>query len=149
MSDNDYRTVAEQVIEETSYLGLATTDGSEPWLAPIEYFTDEAFNFYFFSTTHSRHAEHIEANDTVAVALWTQDQPEEYTPDLTTTLNGIQILGSASKLSEDEYPPIVEGAAEETAIPMPPYAPFRIEPQRVYVPVVEDGINKRVEVDLS
>lgn len=148
MRDNNYQEVVEQVIEDTSYLALATTDGSEPWLAPIEYFRGDTENFYFFSTTDSRHATHIEANETVAVALWSQEQPE-YEPGMEATLNGVQIRATAKQLYEEEYPPVVEAAIDELDTPMPPYAPFEIEPQRMYVPILEDGINKRVEVDLE
>lgn len=149
MGDNDYQSVVESVIEETPYLALSTTDGSEPWVAPIEYFRDGAGTFYFFSTTDSRHAQHIETNGTVAVALWgEQDQPD-YSPDLDATLHGIQIRGEAARLSEEEYPDIVEGAVEQLGAPMPPYAAYKIEPKRVYVPVIEDGINKRVEVEMG
>lgn len=149
MVENDYQDLVEEVIEENQYLALSTTDGTDPWVAPIEYFRDEAGNFYFFSTTDSRHAQHIEANDTVAVAVWGQDQPD-YSSDLTTTLNGVQIRGEASRLSEAEYPEIVEAALEALGGTMPPsYAAFKIEPQRVYAPVVEDGVNKRVEVDMG
>lgn len=147
MSVNNYQEVVEQVIDNNPYLALSTTDGTEPWVAPIEYFRDEAGNFYFFSTTDSRHAEHIEVNDTVSVALWGQDQPE-YTPELSTTLNGVQIRGKATRLAEEDYTPTVEAAIDELEAPMPPYAPFKIEPQQVYVPILEDGVNKRVEVDM-
>lgn len=148
MADNDYQELIEAVIEDNDYLALSTTDGTEPWVAPIEYFRDEAGNFYFFSTTDSRHAEHIEANETVAVAVWEDDQPE-YSPDMTTSLKGVQIRGAAARLSEDEYPEIVEAAIEDLDAPMPPYAAFTIEPRRVYAPIIEDGVNKRVEVDMS
>lgn len=149
MVDDNYQEVVESVIEETPYLALSTADGSKPWVAPIEYFRDEAGDFYFFSTTDSRHAQHIEANGTVAAALWgEQDQPE-YSPDLDATLNGIQFRGEATRLTEAEYPEIVEGAVEQLGAPMPPYAVYKIEPTRVYVPVIEDGINKRVEVEMG
>ncbi len=149
MVENNYRELVERVIEENRYLALSTTDGETPWVAPVEYFRDDAGNFYFFSTTSSRHAQHIETHETVAVALWGEDQPEPYTPDMDATLNGVQIRGKARRLSEDEYPPIVEAAAEDMEPVMPPYAAFRVEPQRVYAPIVEDGINKRVEVEMD
>lgn len=149
MAETNYQEQVEQVIQENPYLALSTTDGTAPWVAPIEYFRDEVGNFYFFSTTDSRHAQHIKTNETVAVALWgNQDQPE-YSPDLNATLNGVQIRGKATRLTEAEYPEIVQGAVEELGAPMPPYAAFKIEPQRVYLPVIEDGINKRVEVDMG
>lgn len=149
MGEDDYHEIIESVIENSEALALSTTDGSEPWVAPVEYFRDESGNFYFFSTTDSRHARHIEANDTVAAAIWNDGDQPEYAPDLDITLEGVQIRGKATQLSEDEFPPMAAGAAEELDIPMPPYTAFQIEPERVYAPIIEDGINKRVEVDMS
>ncbi len=31
-------------------------------------------------------------------------------------------------------------------LPMPPYAVFKVEPVRWYVPKIENGVNKRMEV---
>lgn len=149
MSVTDYREMVEGVIEENRYLALSTTGGEEPWVAPIEYMRDEAGNLYFFSPTNSRHARHIEDNETVAVAIWSTDQPEEYSPDITTHLEGVQIRAEARRLSEDEYPEVVVAAIEALEPPMPPYAPFIIEPRRAYAPVVDDGVNKRVEVEMD
>lgn len=149
MSTGDYRTRVEEVIETSDYLALGTSAGGEPWIAPIEYFRDAEGNFCFFSTTDSRHARHIEQNDTVAVAIWSEDQPEEYSPDLDAFLNGVQIRGTAYRVPEDEYSETLATVAEMFEAPMPPYAAYVVEPQRVYAPVIEDGINKRVEIDMS
>jgi len=148
MVANDYRGMVEAVIEENRYLALSTTDGTEPWIATIEYIYDGAGTFYFFSTTESRHVQHIEANGTVAVAIWSADQPE-YAPDVSTNLNGVQIRGEAARLPEDEYPNAVTAAIEALDPPMPPYAAFEIESRRVYAPIIDDGVNKRVEVELN
>lgn len=147
MAETDYQELAEEVIEQNRYLTLATTDETEPWVAPLEYIRDNDGNFYFFSTESSRHALHIERNETVAVAIFDAEQPE-YSPDTSTSLNGVQIRGRAKRLSEDEHPDAVVSAIEALEPPMPPYAAFKVEPLRVYVPVIEDGVNKRAEVDL-
>jgi nitroimidazol reductase NimA-like FMN-containing flavoprotein (pyridoxamine 5'-phosphate oxidase superfamily) len=148
MVENDYQDMVEEVIEENRYLALSTSDGTEPWVAPIEYIRDDAGDFYFFSTTDSRHAQHIETNETVAVAIWSTDQPE-YSPEVSTNLNGVQIRGEANRLSGDEYPETVTAAIEALEPPMPPYAAFKIEPRRVYAPIIDDGVNKRVEVEMD
>lgn len=146
MSDPDYQALAEAVIEENRYLALATTDGTEPWVATIEYVYD-AGTFYFFSTVSSRHARHIEQNEMVAVAIWSRDQPE-YSPTGSRTLNGVQFSGDALRIAETDYPAPVGAAIEALEPPMPPYAAFALEPHRVYVPVIEEGLNRRVEVEL-
>lgn len=148
MPSDEYQDLAEEVIEENRYLALASTDGEAPWIAPIEYIYDESGDFFFFSTIDSRHAKHIETNDTVAVAIWGSNQPE-YDSELSTSLNGVQIRAKAGKVPEDEYPESVVAGIEAFELPMPPYAVFRLTPQRVYVPVIEDGVNKRVEVEMD
>lgn len=148
MSGTDYRDLVEGVIEDNSYLTLATTDGDEPWAAPVEYIRDESGTFYFFSPAGTRHARHIQENETVGVAIFGPEQPE-YTPDISESLNGVQIRGRARMLEEDEYPDPVAGAIEALDPPMPPYEAFAIEPLRAYAPVIEDGVNKRVEVELE
>lgn len=148
MGETDYREMVEAVIDDTRYLALSTTDGDEPWVATVEYIWDGEGAFYFFSTTDSRHARHIEENETVAVALWGSDQPE-YTPEISTHLNGVQMRATSRRLTGDEYPEVVEGAIEALDPPMPPYAAFEIVPELVYAPVIDDGVNKRVEVDLG
>lgn len=145
---NDYQEMVEEVIEEAQYLALSTTDGTDPWVSTIEYLRDETGTFYFFSTTDSRHAQHIEDNETVAVAIWSAEQPD-YAPDVSTNLNGVQIRGVAQRLPEDEFPDAVVAAIEALDPPMPPYAAFEIEPQEVYAPIIDDGVNKRVEVELD
>lgn len=147
MVDNNYQEMAEEVIGENRYLALSTTDGTEPWVATVEYIRDETGSFYFFSTTDSRHAQQIEQNPTVAVAIWSADQPE-YSPDTSTHLNGVQIRGEAHRFSENEYPDAVIAAIDALEPPMPPYAAFEIEPDKGYAPIIEDGVNKRVQVDM-
>lgn len=76
MSTETDRALAEEVMGGNRYLTLATSDGGAPWIAPVEYLRDEAGNFYFFSTEASRHAQHIERNAAVAVAIFGPAQPE-------------------------------------------------------------------------
>lgn len=148
MADTGYGEMVQEVIEENGYLALSTTDGTDPWVATIEYIYDDSGTFYFFSTTDSRHAQHIENNETVGVAIWSAEQPE-YSPDVSTSLNGVQIRGEAHRLAEDEYPQAVVAAIEALDPPMPPYAAFEIVTHHAYAPVIEDGVNKRVEVDIG
>lgn len=147
MGDTNYQAMVEQVIENNRYLALSTTDGTAPWVSTIEYIHADGA-FYFFSTTDSRHAQHIEGNETVAVAIWDTEQPE-YDPDVSTHLKGVQMRAEAHRLDEDEYPEAVVAAIEALEPPMPPYAAFEVDPKRIYAPVIDDGVNKRVEVDMG
>lgn len=145
--DNDHRALVDEVVEENRYMALSTTDGSEPWVAPVEYLFDDG-TFYFFSTTDARHAEHIDRHEFVAAAIYGPDQPE-YAPDLTATLNGVQFRGSAWRMTRGGYPDAVVAAIDALDPPMPPYEAFAVEPDAVYVPLIEDGVNTRVEVDMD
>lgn len=136
-----------EIINENRYLTLATTDGTRPWIAPLEYMVDEDLNFVFFSTTDSLHVRHIENNAEVSVAIFDRAQPE-YTPDVSTTLRGVQMKASARRLSEDEYPDAVKEAIAVLQLPMPPYGVFIIEPSAFFIPKIVDGINERVEIPM-
>lgn len=136
-----------EVITDNRYLTLATTDGEEPWVAPIEYLHDEQFTFYFFSTDDSRHSRHIEQNPTVAIAIFDTTQPE-YSADLSVSLRGVQIRAAARRLSSEEYPEAVSAAIDALELPMPPYSVYQIVPSAVYVPKVRNGVNVRVEVQM-
>ncbi|MBD3646805.1 MAG: pyridoxamine 5'-phosphate oxidase family protein, partial [Pseudomonadales bacterium] len=75
MTDGDLDFVR-ALIERNRYLTLSTTDGDEPWIAPLEYICDENMNLYFFSPETSAHAKHIERNSSLAVAIFDAEQPE-------------------------------------------------------------------------
>lgn len=149
MSTSTDQELVHEVITGNAYLTLATTDGEEPWAAPIEYMHDDDLNIYFLSTDSSRHSRHIAANPVVAVAIFDSEQPGEYSADVSMTLRGVQIRGSAKRLSPDEYPEIVAGAIDALQPPMPPYHAYMIEPSTFYVPKVSDGVNERVEVPMA
>lgn len=144
MTEDRARELVHSVVERQRYLALSTTDGRRPWVAVLEYLRDEEGNLYFFSPEDSVHARHIEGNPAVAVAIFGSEQPD-YAADATATLDGVQIEGTARKLSESEYPDAVVAGIEALHPPMPPYAVYRIEPRRVFVPRIEDGVNVRVE----
>ena len=145
MEEGPDRSFVEDVLSRNRYLVLSTTDGSSPWIAPLEYMMGENLTLFFLSTNDSRHVRDIEKNEVVSVAIFDQDQPE-YSPSLTARLNGVQIDAVASRVPPEEYSDAIEGAIDALKPPMPPYAVFRIEPRRFYIPEIEDGINVRVEV---
>ncbi|MEX1038660.1 MAG: pyridoxamine 5'-phosphate oxidase family protein [Acidimicrobiia bacterium] len=148
MANNDDRARVEEILTRNRYLILSTTDGDMPWIAPLEYLLDEDLDFYFFSPEDSLHAQHIEQVDRVAVAVFDEEQPE-YSCDLSVSLNGVQIEGTARKLTEDQYNETIVSAIDALKPPMPPYAVFKIETHRFHVPKIENGRNVREEVDMT
>lgn len=136
------------LIENTQYLVLATSDEEGPWVAPVEPLVDEDLNFYFFSTPDARHSRHIEAGGNVAGVMFANGQPE-YTPTLTANLNAVQMECSGRRLDPSEYNEAVRGAIDLLNPPMPPYEVYLLTPSRFYVPAIEDGVNTRYEVEMD
>lgn len=147
MTDSVDRAWIEELLRRNRYLVLATTDGTRPWAAPLEYLLDDELNLYFLSPDNVRHARHIESNSAVAVAVFDSEQPE-YTGQASLTIHGVQIEATADKLTESDFPGPVASAIEAWKPPMPPYAVFRVRPIRFFIPRIENGVNIRVEVDI-
>lgn len=145
MSGSDDLEFVQALLERNRYLVLSTTDGSDPWIAPLEYMMDDDLNFYFFSTEDARHVRDLAENEGVAVAVFDHEQPD-YSADATFTLNGVQMEAVCRKVDEEDYTETILGAIEALSIPMPPYAVFKIEPRRFFIPRIEDGVNVRSEV---
>lgn len=146
MSNAGGQDFLKEILERNRYLVLATTNGTEPWIAPLEYMLDDDLNFYFFSTEDSRHVRDIRGNDRVAVTVFDENQPE-YGPDLSTRLNGVQMEATVREVPPEEYGADITAAIEALEPPMPPYAVFQIRPHRFYLPRIEDGVNVRTEIE--
>ena len=136
------------LIERNNIIVLATTDGHQPWVVPLEYMADEDLNFYFFSPTETRHVQHLEANSAVAAAVFDREQPT-VTATTTAGLNGVQMECTASRVSQEGYTHAVAAAIDALDISIPPYAVFKVVPHRFYVPAVENGLITRHEVDMA
>lgn len=148
MSTASDQALVREIISTCRYLVLSTTDGNEPWAAPLEYLCDESLTFYFLSTDDSRHARHIRQHPRVALAIFDTAQPD-YTPELSATLRGVQIAGSAARLAAEDHPESVTQAIAALNPPMPPYSVFRVVPSAFYLPKLVDGVNQRVEVRMA
>jgi uncharacterized protein YhbP (UPF0306 family) len=136
------------LIKRNRVVVLATTDGGEPWVAPLEYTADEDLNLYFFSTTEARHVRHLEANSAVAAAVFDHMQPR-VTATTTTDLNGVQMECTAIRVPPELHTDAVKTAIATLDISIPPYAVFKIVPHRFYVPRVENGLNIRHEIEMA
>jgi uncharacterized protein YhbP (UPF0306 family) len=136
------------LIKRNRVVVLATTEGDEPWVAPVEYMADEDLNLYFFSTTEARHVRHLEANSAVAAAVFDRAQPR-VTAATTTDLSGVQMECTAIRVPPGLHTDAVKTAIDALDISIPPYAVFKIVPHRFYVPRVENGLNIRYEVDMA
>jgi uncharacterized protein YhbP (UPF0306 family) len=136
------------LIADTQYVVLATADGGDPWVAPVEPIVDDDLNFYWFSTPDAQHSRHIDAGGRVAAVMFGPDQPA-YTPTLTANLNAVQMEGSGRRLQASEYNSAVQEAIGFLNAPMPPYEIYVFTPDRFYVPAIENGVNVRYEVTMT
>jgi uncharacterized protein YhbP (UPF0306 family) len=136
------------MLHRNRVLVLATTDGASPWAAPLEYMMGDDLDLIFFSSTESRHAQHVEANRNVAVTVFDHIQPK-VTDGVDVDLRGLQMECIALRLDPADHTDAVRTALEAFHFPVPPYAAFQLVPRRVYVPRVENGVNIRYEVDLT
>jgi uncharacterized protein YhbP (UPF0306 family) len=135
------------LIQRNRYLTLATAENSSPWVATLEYLTDEALNFYFFSPTETLHARQLQANPKVAVSIYDAQQPE-YEPAPAIRISGVQFSGEARML-ESPFPDLIRNQIEAWQLPMPPYAVFVVTPGEWYLPVIDGGVNTRAQVQMS
>lgn len=133
-----------ELVKRNRYLTLSTTDGSHPWVAPLEYISDHDLNLYFFSPETTIHALHIGERNGVAVAIFDAVQPE-YESAQVIRIAGLQMTAVARKLKAP-LPALVENQVEAWGLPMPPYAAYQITPQQLFLPVIRDGVNERMEV---
>lgn len=143
MTNNASPEFVMDILEENRYLSLATTDGDEPWVAPVEYIVDGDLNFYFISKTSSSHVNHIEQNPVVGVAIFDSTQP---------SLNGrgIQIRGSVEQYSENRNPFAIfddrPDVHEELSEIDPNYSAYKIRPTQFYVPVHDERVEVKMDL---
>ncbi len=135
------------IIDENTYMTVATSDGARPWAAPVQFCADDDLNLYFVSLPTSRHATHIADNPTVLVTIFDSQQPPF-------TSRGVQIDGTASAYSENDNPfARIQGLDMPLDLQelLPGYRAFRVEPQAFFVPRAHlEGVTRdeRLEVKM-
>ena len=146
MSETDQDFIRSR-IKRNRYFSLATIDGTDPWIAPLEYISDDDLNLYYFSPENAAHSHHISDHQTVAITVFDAVQPE-YEPAQVMRIAGVQAVAQAERLSEP-YPNLVANQIDAWQLPMPPYAAYKITAAKWFIPVLKNGINERLEVPMS
>jgi uncharacterized protein YhbP (UPF0306 family) len=146
MAESDQEFVRE-LVKRNRYLALATTDGVDPWIAPLDYLSDDDLNLYYFSPESAAHSQHLRDGGSVAFTIFDAVQPE-YEPAPVMRIAGVQATATAKKL-EAPFPALVNKQIEAWKLPMPPYAVYQIAPKRWFIPVIKDGVNDRLEVAMN
>jgi uncharacterized protein YhbP (UPF0306 family) len=151
---------AKKIIVSNKYLTLATADAQGiPWAAPLFYAYDDEYNFYFLSAKDSLHAEHIEVNHRVALAIF----------DSTVPLgegDGVQIEGHAEMAGFSELPRIIHLYYKQRFVDIKERARhthgvedfaglairrfYKVVPIRAYTLDTDaTSVDRRVEIDLK
>jgi uncharacterized protein YhbP (UPF0306 family) len=150
---------ARTIIRANRYLTLATSAGGETWAAPVAYAHDEQFNFFWYSEKTARHSQHIEANQSVAIAIFNSQSSSD-------EVDGLQIVGLASEVAPNDLPAIVElyyrqsfpdesvrgrwTKPVECFVGDAPQRFYRFKPVRVYKCDTENAsVDRRLLVDLT
>jgi nitroimidazol reductase NimA-like FMN-containing flavoprotein (pyridoxamine 5'-phosphate oxidase superfamily) len=87
---------ARTIIQENIYCTIATaTREGKPWISPIFFAYDEAFNMYWASNKASLHSELIRQNPRIAIVIFNSQAPEGEG-------DGVYMEATAQELSETD-----------------------------------------------
>lgn len=152
--ESAYANKAKQIIADNSYMVIATVSSEgKPWAAPVFFAFDSKYaNIYFISATDSRHAENIEANPNVALAIYNSTSSIDIS-------DGVQIEGTAYAVEKEginEAVKLYSLRLSDKAKQPEKYDPnqylepaefrfFNVKVQKIYV----TGTDRRVEVELG
>ena len=149
---------ARTIIRANRYMSLATSIQGETWIAPLAYAYDEQFNFYWYSEKTARHSQHIELNQSVAVAIFNSEASSD-------EVDGLQIIGLATEVAPCDLPGIAEpyfcqsfpdektrarwSKPVECFVGDAPQRFYRFKPVKVYKCDTENtSVDRRLLVDL-
>ena len=151
---DNYEKKAREIINNNSYMVVCTSDKSAiPWGAPVFFAHDKRYSkAYFISAVDSRHAENIESNPKVSIAIFDSNSPIGVS-------EGVQIEGTASAVGRTDiedatktYSARLSAKANtpekyDPKLYLPPseFRFFKVQFDCVYV----TGEDRRTEVDLS
>ena len=155
-----YSGIARDIVKNSIYLSLASTDGNKCWVAPLYYVIDKAFNFYFVSNVNSVHSQNIIKHENVAVTIFdSRLKPEE--------VNGVQFDGICRILPIKELPSVIKLLYSKVTsellklrfknylnplsyLKLTSFRIFKIVPKNIYVlnpDIYEDDVRVRVTIN--
>lgn len=90
-----YISKAKEIIAENIYMTVSTAslDG-EPWVSPVFFAYDEAYNFFWVSNKDSNHSKLIRTNPRVAIVIFDSQAPEGKG-------DGVYVSASVVELSQE------------------------------------------------
>lgn len=97
------KAIFKQVIDSSTYLSLATTDGVNPWVNAVFYACDKDYNLYFASYNNSLHVQNILENPNVAVAIF-----DSHIIPGSGRAQGVQIKATCKRVEKEELPKAID-----------------------------------------
>lgn len=154
--------VAKQIIDNNTYMTLATSVDDNPWACALFMGVDERYHLYFVSNIRARHVQNVLQNQRVSVTVFDSHA-------ISGEANGVQLTGSCNRLIGGKiqrgidaiytkrYPDPAERAQHNLTVKefsRPDTNPtarhiYEITPQHVYVLDKQTGEDTRIEVDFS
>lgn len=92
---------AAQLLANSRYLSLGTTNKEIPWVAPVAYVVGPKLELLFYSATDSRHACDLATNPIVAGAIFDSSAPSA-------TVRGLQFQAQTSMVEPAQLPAMIE-----------------------------------------
>ncbi len=152
---NEYEKEARRIIDRSDYMSVGTsTKSGKPWVAPVLFVHDHAFNLYFLSAVDALHSKNILENDSVSISIFDSHQKIGLS-------EGIQAEGRAELVEEDSIKKAIElyckkAFPDSDIKPTGRYVPenylgasefrfFRIRPANIYI----TGEDRRIRVAFS
>lgn len=130
---------------------LATYAGGQVWAAAV-FYAHDAFDLFFISAAHTRHARYLSVNPHAAATI-----QEDYR--MWRDIQGIQLEGAVRRLEGQErqlaktlyltkYPYVASGAEDQLAAALAKMNWYRLTPSRLYFIDNSKGLGHREEVRL-
>jgi uncharacterized protein YhbP (UPF0306 family) len=84
---------ARSLMERADLMTLATSDeAGVPWVSPVFYVPDDAYNLFWVSAKDARHSENIQARATVAIVIYSTE-PE---------VDAVYLSAEAEEIAEED-----------------------------------------------
>lgn len=133
------------ILEENTYVTLATAIENVPWASPVFYGTDKELSFYFISLPSSRHIKNIEKNNHVSFAIFDSTQPAD-------SGTGIQGDGTIVMIEQDNLGDALQHYhttfvnIRKEYVKKDGYRLYKLIPDHFYMLDPEAAVDLRVEV---
>src|SRR4051794_17733140 len=94
-NSRSHEEIANTILCSNRYLAMATTDGTNPWVAALAYVVEGSHDLLFYSATAARHSVHIASNPKVAISIFDSRASSD-------DADGLQVLAHVAEVAPDE-----------------------------------------------